>query len=85
MFLVMMHQKCMPYSPCWKSRLHADLTMYSGYFIAGCLLPTGHISYHLSSEWWGRCQVPEMVTAPPFDDYTAADVLEREIRWLRAA
>ena len=66
----------------WKSRAHADGTMYVGHFIAG--LRRRHldrtetqISYHLPLEWWDRIKCIELPYAPAYDGYTSQDVIDR--------
>jgi hypothetical protein len=63
----------------WKSRQHANSTMYPGWFIAGMTLPmVGEISYHLPLEEWDK--TPYLLAldkAPSWDGHTSDDVIER--------
>lgn len=64
---------------CWRSMLHADGTMFEGWFIAGCYLPDGgHITYHLPLDLWEH--TTWMLTferADVWDEHTSADVVQR--------
>ena len=67
----------------WKSRTHADGTMFEGWFIAGTELPTGSdITYHLPIDMWDLCPAEELDVAPPWDGHTPAEVCERLRQWL---
>lgn len=66
----------------WKSRLHADGTMFEGSFIAG--LRRRHLdrtetqlSYHLPLEWWDKVDGIELPNAPVWDGHTSQDVINR--------
>lgn len=68
----------------WKSRLHADGTMFEGpegWFIAGLHLPDGDITYHLEGRFWDLLRVEEMERAPEWDGHTPADVVKRIKEW----
>jgi hypothetical protein len=67
----------------WKSKLHADGTMFKGFFILGMVLreystdTEVDVSYHLPMKYWYNSRALEISTAPEFDGYTPADVLDR--------
>lgn len=67
---------------CWKSRLHADGTMFEGWFIAGMTITqfdtsVKYVTYHLPIEWWDKFKIIEMKKAPEWDGHTSNDVLAR--------
>ena len=70
----------------WASKLHADGTMWEGWFIAGMDLPTGRITYHLPIKMWDMLPVGQDFNirnhAPEHDGHTSADVLDRLTKWL---
>lgn len=65
----------------FKSKLHADGTMYDGFFLAGLQDFDGKcwLSYHLKIDpYWELLHCNEIVTGvPEWDGHTSADVLER--------
>ncbi len=61
----------------WKSKLHADGTMFDGWFIAGIQTPSGQATYHLPLAWWNRLKCCEFERAPEWDGHTSDDVLRR--------
>ena len=62
----------------WKSKLHADGTMYEGMFIAGINTPAGEASYHLDiTPYWPMFDVQDLERAPAWDGYTPADSIRR--------
>lgn len=63
----------------WRSKQHADGTMFRGYFIAGMRLWTGDISYHIPLELWSLLddQISTLSFAPKWDGHTPEDVLKR--------
>jgi hypothetical protein len=70
----------------WAAKLHADGTMYEGFFVAGIELATGRITYHLHKKYWER--LPNSYTgftyreiAPTHDGHTSQDVIERLANW----
>ena len=68
----------------WKSRLHADGTMFEGpedWFIAGLRLPSGDITYHLEGRFWDLLRVEELECAPEWDGHTPEDVVTRIRDW----
>jgi hypothetical protein len=64
-------------SDAWKSKRHADGSMYDYYFIAGIQTPAGMVTYHIELLHWDMFDVPELERAPEYDGHTSADVLER--------
>ena len=69
----------------WLSRLHDDGSSLDGWFVAGIILPTGDISYHLPNRFWDiarRHGVRELEYAPKWDGHKSADVLERLLKWI---
>jgi hypothetical protein len=69
----------------WKSRYHADGTMYDGWFIVGAELPDGQISYHLPLRLWELTHfLEEVPCAPAWDGHTADDVLKRLAAFITA-
>ncbi|MDI9412745.1 MAG: hypothetical protein QM401_04110 [Bacillota bacterium] len=58
----------------WKSKLHADGTMFEGYFIVGVSTAEGSFTYHYHLDHWGQFNVPELERAPEWDGHTAADI-----------
>ena len=68
----------------WKSKLHADGTMYDGWFIAGMNLPTGNITYHIKLRLWDLLKVKEYDVAQPWDGHTSNDVELRLKKWIES-
>lgn len=67
---------------CWKSKLHADGSMFENTFIAGMTVkefvgPSHHITYHMPIEWWDKFKVMEVKNAPEYDGHSPQDVLDR--------
>ena len=62
---------------CWKARVHADGTMFDGFFIAGVTGPSGDATYHLKNEYWDRFPAPYRLKAPEFDGHTPDEALAR--------
>ena len=59
----------------WKSRQHADGTMFDGDFIVGVSIPgVGDYSYHYKNEYWDIFQVPDVEAAPPYDGHAPEDI-----------
>jgi hypothetical protein len=58
----------------WKSKLHADGTMYADYFIVGIETKEGQYTYHYPLESWLFFDVKELDNAPEWDGHTANDV-----------
>lgn len=63
----------------WRSKLHADGTMYDDYFLLGINQKAGEqISYHLPMEYWDKTEGIEWIdNAPEWDGHTPQDVLDR--------
>jgi hypothetical protein len=65
---------------CWKSKKHADGTMFegdNGWFIAGI---GDSITYHMPiTPYWDLLDIEELETAPEWNGYTSDDVLENLI------
>lgn len=60
----------------WKSKFHADGTMYDGWFIAWIWLePWNTLTYHLPIEEWDNFMCPEVWHAPKWDWHTSDDVM----------
>jgi hypothetical protein len=58
----------------WKSMLHADGTMYEGYFIVGITTPEGNYTYHFEKKYWDKFDVPVLSCAPVWDGHKAEDI-----------
>lgn len=62
----------------WKSKLHADGTMFDGYFIVGVTTPKGEATYHYAIDpYWDMFNCVELERAPQWDGHTPADAIER--------
>lgn len=62
----------------WRSKLHADGTMFDGWFIAGLNTEDGQATYHLPLRIWELFKyIPELEKAPEWDGHTSNDVLTR--------
>ena len=66
----------------WKSKLHADGTMYDNMFIVGMNLPIKGalypVTYHYDIEpYWNMFNVKELERAPNWDGHTPWDVVDR--------
>jgi len=70
-------------NPVWRSRLHADGTMFLDWFIMGIHKEWGQqITYHLPARLWVDTDFAEMLDrAPEFDGHTPMDALQR-LTWL---
>lgn len=73
----------------WKSKLHADGTMYDGMFIVGIETPDGQATYHYDIDpYWNLFRCAELERAPEWDGHTPnqaiehigklADIIERQ-------
>lgn len=75
-----------PYMGAWRSKLHADGSMYPGWFIAGINLPTGPISYHLPIGMWEMMDrhyhIETLAQASQWDGHTPDDVVKRLHDWI---
>ncbi len=68
----------------WVSNLHHDGSKFDGWLLAGMMLPTGDISYHVPEKVWPvflQSGITFYDRAPRFDGHTANDVLERLTEW----
>ena len=62
----------------WKSKLHADGTMYEGMFIVGIETPDGQATYHYDVEpYWDLFRCKEIDRAPEWDGHTPDQAIER--------
>lgn len=61
----------------WKSKLHADGTMYDGWFIAGIWERKWKtLTYHLPISEWNNMYIEEIPNAPEWDWHTSDDVIK---------
>ena len=74
--LFMALQKFLPVQS-FKSKRHADGSMFDGQFIAGTILYGGYIEYHLPLRLWDVCPANEYEYAPEWDGHTSNDVIKR--------
>lgn len=58
----------------WKAPLHADGTMWKGWFIVGINTPEGQFTYHYKSEHWDLFDVLVLAKAPEWDGHTPDDI-----------
>lgn len=49
----------------WRSKLHADGTMFPGYFIVGICTPEGNYSYHYNEKYWSYFDMAETLEMAP--------------------
>lgn len=62
----------------WKSKLHADGTMYDGMFIVGIETPDGQATYHYDIDpYWDLFRCTELGRAPEWDGHTPDQAIER--------
>lgn len=62
----------------WKSKLHADGTMYEGMFIVGIETPGGQATYHYDVvPYWNLFRCKEVDRAPEWDGHTPDQAIER--------
>ena len=59
----------------WKSKLHADGTMFEDMFIVGINTPQGQFTYHYFMDNWDEFPVNELNRAPEYDGHTPADIV----------
>lgn len=59
----------------WKSKLHDDGSMFSGYFIVGVTTSEGEFTYHYKLEYWDMFDVKELDRAPKWDGHTSEDIV----------
>jgi len=60
-----------------KSKLHADGTMFEGYFIVMAITFEGQISYHYKLKHWDKFRIPEVERTPIWDGQGSMQVMER--------
>lgn len=66
----------------WRSHWHGDGSMHEGMFIAGLVLPTGQISYHLPIAQWPLLDgIRTDEGVPIWDGHSSADVVTRLMGW----
>lgn len=58
----------------WKSKKHADGTMYDDYFIAGITTNEGDYTYHYHLDNWEFFDVPEVPNSPEWDGHKPEDI-----------
>ncbi|WP_232217750.1 hypothetical protein [Virgibacillus sp. SK37] len=58
----------------WKSKLHADGTMYEDYFIVGITTEEGNYTYHYHLDNWNYFKVKELEYAPEWDGHKPEDI-----------
>lgn len=58
----------------WKSKKHADGSMYDNYFIVSIETPEGQYSYHYHIDNWNFFDVKELERAPEWDGHQPKDV-----------
>ena len=71
---------------CWKSKLHADGTMFDDSFIVGMTIVNHsfegeakieYITYHIPMRLWTKFDLMEIDRAPQWDGHTSEDVIKR--------
>lgn len=58
----------------WKSKLHADGTMYDNYFIVGITTDEGDYTYHYHLDYWDYFNVSEIPNSPEWDGHKPEDI-----------
>lgn len=59
----------------WRSKLHADNTMYEGYFIVGIDTEKGQYSYHFDLKYWDKfSNIKTLQNAPEWDGHVPSDI-----------
>jgi hypothetical protein len=63
----------------WRSKLHADNTMYPDSFVLGLFRVKGEqVTYHLPLRYWDLCDFAAILDkAPEWDGHTPKDILLR--------
>lgn len=62
----------------WKSKMHADGTMYERMFIVGIETPDGQATYHYDIDpYWDMFRCVEVDCAPEWDGHTPDQAIER--------
>lgn len=66
----------------WKSKLHADGTMFDGWFIVGVETPEGQATYHYAIDpYWEMFDCKEVEHAPVWDGHTPQEAIARIEHW----
>ena len=59
----------------YRSKLHADGTMFTDYFIVGIETPRGNYTYHYHKQYWGYFKdIKILDKAPEWDGHAEQDV-----------
>lgn len=58
----------------FKSKLHADGSMFDDYFIVGLNTPDGQYTYHYHIDNWDMFKVKELDKAPEWDGHQPSDI-----------
>lgn len=58
----------------WKSRVHADGTMFPEMFIVGVDTPAGRVAYHYQTKFWDFFECDEVDKAPEWDGTTTDEI-----------
>lgn len=58
----------------WKSKKHADGTMYDDYFIVGITTDEGNYTYHYHLDNWEHFNVAEVPNSPEWDGHKPEDI-----------
>jgi hypothetical protein len=59
----------------WRSKLHADGTMFENYFIVGINTSAGQYTYHYHMDYWNKFEgVSEIEKAPEWDGHQPSDI-----------
>ena len=62
-------------SKVWRSKLHADGTMFDDFFIIGVTTPLGDYSYHYQMKYWSYFDMAETIEkAPEWNGQKADDL-----------
>jgi gp21 len=62
-------------SKVWRSKLHADGTMFPDFFIVGVTTPLGDYSYHYQMKYWSYFDMAEEIAhAPVWNGQKAEDL-----------
>ena len=59
----------------WRSKLHADGTMFPDFFIIGVTTPLGDYSYHYQMKFWSYFDIAEEIPNAPIWNGQKADDL----------
>lgn len=59
----------------WKSKLHADGTMFVNFFVVGVETPDGQFTYHYHIDNWDKFNVKEVELAPEWDGHMPKDIV----------